>query len=157
MRLRFAGPGLLLAAGTLFAQTSQPTALVQVIDPTGPPIPQATVSMLATAESAEFHASTNPKGEAQFDLVEGTYKVTVTAQGFRPETKTLVVPSSAGIRIEVVLQVGGCTECVTVSQSLPPISLIPQPPLTALLEPMPLSGKLILRSRRKLTWNLVRN
>jgi hypothetical protein len=85
-------------------------------DPTGAPVPGASVVVRNADTKASFTTKSATDGYYRVDsLVSGNYQVEVEAQGFR---KTTVAPQrlsvNENLRVDVTLEVGLVTESVTV-------------------------------------------
>jgi hypothetical protein len=74
--------------GRLFAQAVSGTILGTVTDPLGAAVPNAQVTIVLTGQSTTYNAVTNESGNfTEPNLPSGTYSVTVTAPGFKKETR----------------------------------------------------------------------
>ena len=108
-------------AGALHAQTSAGQITGRVTDPAGANIANADVQVTNTDTAIVRATKTSETGYYTVPLLPpGPYKVSVTANGFRPVTQsniTLVVDQTA--RIDFALQLGNVTETVEVKESAP--------------------------------------
>jgi len=129
MHHRFVKPALgvlfLLLLG--FAQISWGQAVSATLvgtatDNTGAIVPKATVEILEDATGIKHTDVTNASGNYTFpNLTPGTYTVTVSAPGFKKETRAGVdVAVNTTTRVDITLQAGSITETVTVTGA-PPI------------------------------------
>lgn len=97
-----------------------------VVDPSGKAVGGASVVLTNSESKTERTTTTGEQGEYQFLLVPpGTYKLAVTATGFRRYEQTdlqLLVntPSTANLQ----LTVGGASETVTVTSEAPALNLV---------------------------------
>ena len=151
MRAWLCGLGLMLCGtGTICGQTDQVATLtVHVTDPAGSPFQGAEVTAVATVTQVRDALQTDRAGAALFRLSPGIYQVTVQARGFMTYEQTNIEVSNGGSQqLPLVLTVGAteCEPCMT--EAPPPIEMLQATALTALIEPVPLKGKLALHSRR---------
>jgi Carboxypeptidase regulatory-like domain/TonB dependent receptor len=97
-----------------------------IVDPSGKAVAGATVVLANFESKIERTTTTEEQGEYQFLLVPpGTYRLTVTAPGFRRYEQTdlqLLVntPTTANMQ----LSIGGASETVTVSSEAPALNLV---------------------------------
>src|SRR5216117_3114071 len=117
----FVGMSLFFATPT-WAQLASQTALVgTVTDSGGLVVPGAQVVAVNTGTRDTYEATTNAEGYYNIQFVRtGTYEISVSVQGFRPFTATGVeVGNNQVVRTNVVLQVGGVNETITVAGTSP--------------------------------------
>jgi len=117
----FLGMSLFFATPT-WAQLASQTALVgTVTDSGGLVVPGAQVVAVNTGTRDTYEATTNAEGYYNIQFVRtGTYEISVSVQGFRPFTATGVeVGNNQVVRTNVVLQVGGVNETITVAGTSP--------------------------------------
>ncbi len=97
-----------------------------VVDPSGKAVVGASVVLANSESKTERAATTGEQGEYQFLLVPpGTYRLAVTASGFRRYEQTdlqLLVNTPATANVQ--LTIGGTSETVTVSSEAPAINLV---------------------------------
>jgi len=97
-----------------------------VVDPSGKAVAGATVELANSASKTERTTTTGDQGEYQFLFVPpGTYKLAVTASGFRHYEQTdlqLLVNTPATANVQ--LKIGGTNETVTVTGEAPAINLV---------------------------------
>ena len=97
-----------------------------VVDPSGKAVAGAGVVLANSELKVERATTTGEQGEYQFLFVPpGTYKLTVTAPGFRHYEQTdlqLLVNTPATANVQ--LTIGGTSETVTVSSEAPAINLV---------------------------------
>jgi len=79
--------GLCLSCASFsFAQEFRASIIGQVTDPSGAPVPEATVTAIQHGTNQTFTAKTNTAGVYSIDFVQpGQFTVTVEAQGFSKE------------------------------------------------------------------------
>ncbi len=97
-----------------------------IVDPSGKAVAGASVVLANSESKTERATTTGEQGEYQFLLVPpGTYKLTVTASGFRRYEQTdlqLLVNTPATANAQ--LTIGGTSETVTVTSEAPAINLV---------------------------------
>jgi len=88
-----------------------------ITDPSGAAVPGAKVEVIQTATGQKFEASTDEKGYwALPSLQTGTYKVTVTHDGFKSSTnENVVIDAGVPATVNMALSVGAATETVEVT------------------------------------------
>jgi hypothetical protein len=111
----------LLASLGLWAQGERGTFNGTVIDPSGAVIAGATVKALHPATGVETSTTTTEAGVYRMPyLVPGTYRISVTAPGFKAAVRENVVLSVAQtLTVDFVMEVGNITDQVTVSSEPP--------------------------------------
>src|SRR5262245_29576640 len=115
------GLGLLLATNAS-AQLASQTALVgTVTDSGGLVVPGAQVVAVNAGTQDAYEATTNTDGYYNIQFVRtGRYNITVTVPGFQTYTATGVdVATNQVVRTNVVVQVGGVNESITVAGTSP--------------------------------------
>jgi hypothetical protein len=114
----------LLVSGCLFCLAStgysQGTNLGairgSVTDPNGAVIPNATVQVTDQATGISRDLTSDSEGNYEVAALKpGTYKVTVTASGFKTTVKEVVVKGSDTVRADVETEIGAPSETVSVS------------------------------------------
>jgi hypothetical protein len=92
-----------------------------VSDPAGAVIAGAPIEAKNTANGAVYPVATSGTGNYTLsELPVGTYEITVSAPGFKKETRTgIEVQSFATFRVDFQLQVGAATESVTITAEAP--------------------------------------
>src|ERR1700681_4646272 len=97
-----------------------------VVDPSGKAVGGASVVLTNSESKTERTTTTGEQGEYQFLFVPpGTYKLSVTASGFRRYEQTdlqLLVNTPATANVQ--LTIGGTSETVTVTSEAPAINLV---------------------------------
>lgn len=107
---------LLLAWVPSFAQTSKGFVVGTITDPNGAAVPAATVKVTNTATGTSRETTTQEDGSYRFDAVDpGTYKIDVTAAGFKTATREVVVAAAQTAEALFLLEVGNPAEIVTVT------------------------------------------
>ena len=88
-----------------------------VTDPTGAAVPDATVKALNLATNLEITAQTKSNGSYVVpELPAGTYKLTITKEGFKTETHTeVLVNGNRTTTVDAALTVGAITASVEVT------------------------------------------
>ena len=109
------------ASSFLFAQADRATIEGLVTDSTGASIPAATVEILRTETKDIIQLKSNEAGRFFApNLPLGTYRVTVTKDGFRTAVvDKLILQSQMSVRADVRLSIGQVTESVEVSADAP--------------------------------------
>lgn len=103
---------------SLSAQTASTAAISGTVsDPTGAVVPGATVELTDLATNLSRSQQTNAAGQYMFANVNpGTYKLTVTMQGFRQASvASLKVEVATGYTLNFPLEVGAMAEVVEVT------------------------------------------
>lgn len=127
-KLRFAAT-LLLAmfatfAGTAYSQETRGTIRGTVSDPNGQPVMNATVVVTDVQRGTKSTLTTNGEGfyQALF-LLPSTYQISVEAGGFKKAIReNVIVQIADAINSDMVLEVGGADETVTVTSALPALN-----------------------------------
>jgi hypothetical protein len=122
MRVRVAGCLLwLLSATTTFSQTFYGSIIGAVTDPSGAPIPQATVTVTNLGTAERRTADTDENGNYQFvNLVPGQYKVEAEKTGMKRFVRdTVNVEVQSAVRIDVQMQVGDLSQTVEITAQTP--------------------------------------
>jgi Carboxypeptidase regulatory-like domain/TonB dependent receptor len=115
--------GVVLGMLAVPAWSQEVTAAIvgTVTDPSGAPIPGATVSVTDVDRGTQFVATTNESGAYNVPRIPvGNYQLKVSAKGFQTavhQAFTLVLNQTA--RIDVPMKVGQVSETVEVSSSAP--------------------------------------
>jgi hypothetical protein len=107
---------LVSAASILSAQTATGTITGTVTDSSGAVVSGAKVAVTNTGTSARLEVLSNESGVYTAPLLQpGAYEVNVTAPGFKAFTQTgIVLRVQQQGRVDVVLQVGGVNESISV-------------------------------------------
>ncbi len=112
---------LLVLVSGLFAQGERGTFNGTVSDPSGSSVPGASVKAVNTGTNIETPVSTTAAGVYRMPyLLPGTYKISVTAAGFKSSHRENVVLSVAQtLTVDFTLEVGAISDQVTVSSEPP--------------------------------------
>ena len=113
---------LLFTVSFVFAQTTGTATVVgTVTDSSGAIVPGATVSVVNTETQFIYTGATTADGNYYVpNLIPGTYRLTVEAQGFKRYVQEgIILRTSEQPRINVTLEVGAVTESVSVTASAP--------------------------------------
>jgi hypothetical protein len=104
-----------------FGQAANGTITGTVTDPAGAVVANAPIQAKNSATGVVYPAATS--GTGNYTLAElpiGTYEISVTAPGFKKETRTGVeVAAQTTFRVDFALQVGAATESVTITAEAP--------------------------------------
>jgi Carboxypeptidase regulatory-like domain len=117
------GLACLLAAPSVFAQSTGGRVRGTVTDASGSAIVGATVLLVNTATNVTRDTTTNSSGEYMFlEVPVGAYEVDVNQTGFKKfARKDIVLDLNAVVSVDIALQVGGSTETVEVTGEPPVI------------------------------------
>jgi hypothetical protein len=109
------------AAGIASAQVGQGGAITGTVkDAQGGAVPGVTATAANSATNATVTAVTNGAGVYLITgLVPGTYKITVTLDGFNPEARLVEVRGADRLTLDITLAVGKLTEEVKVIAETP--------------------------------------
>ena len=142
---------IVLSAGLLSAQTSSGSISGLVYDATGALIPGVRVTATNVDTGVAANLLSNESGAYNLvSLLPGTYKVTAELPGFRSAVYNKVeLGTSAQIRLDIKLEVGGATETVEVKATSDTILLeagasVGEVLTTARLQDLPLVGNNVL-------------
>jgi len=118
---------LLFAALAAPAQSGNAgTVRGTVTDPTGAVVPGATVHLTHATSGLDRTTTTDAAGQFSFTNVPfDPYRIGVTAQGFAPLSQNIEIRSAVGTNLNLVLQVAGASQTVTVESSGPMIEDTP--------------------------------
>ncbi len=125
----------LRGAGPLLGQAVSGTILGTVTDPTGAVVTNAQISIVLTGQATVYTAVTNESGNFTApDLPSGTYTLTVTAPGFKKETReNISVLTNSTTRVDVSLVTGSTSDTVTVTTA-PPVLQTDRADISSTLE-----------------------
>jgi hypothetical protein len=110
-------PGLVPNAGVAYAQNTNATIRGQVLDPSGALVPNAQVLIVNQDTGVTVFSGSSDSAGAFVapQVIPGTYRITVTAQGLKQGVITDLVATVAQVTaVDVHLQLGQTTETVTV-------------------------------------------
>ncbi len=113
-----------LIPSALFAQFETSEVLGTVRDPSGSPVPKASVTLSNQDTGIEAKTTTSDAGEYDFfDVKVGRYTVSVEATGFsKASAADIRVNVGARQRVDVTLEVGVVTQSVNVTGAASPLS-----------------------------------
>ncbi len=105
-------------AGAVYAQSFTGSISGAVTDQTGSALPNASVTLTASATGQTRSTTTNNQGEYSFpSLPPGQYKIRITASGFTTREIAAQLAVSQLLRADAQLSVGQATETVNISAS----------------------------------------
>jgi hypothetical protein len=110
--------GALLCASQLAAQAvSVAEATGQVTDPSGSPVPNATVKMIEVARGVSHETSSGPEGRYTLpNLPVGAYRLEASAAGFKSFAQTgIELQVNNHVQLNIGLQLGAVSEVIDVS------------------------------------------
>ncbi len=107
----------LLAAGGMFGQDARGRIAGKILDPSGAPVPHASVEAIEDSTQVKVVASANESGSYELLYLDpGTYTLAVSAKGFESYRHTGVeVRMTDRLTMDVNLKVGSVNESVVVS------------------------------------------
>jgi catecholate siderophore receptor len=110
---------LLFAALLSFAAPPPPRTVVQgkIVDPARAPISGARVILLPEGKSAGFSVISAQNGEFSIALELGTYRLTVSADGFLDASQPLSVGNAPGAAVEIELPIATQSTAITVTEA----------------------------------------
>src|SRR5689334_15915934 len=114
----------LLAASSVFAQSTAGTISGRVVDPSGAPIAGGEVHVINQVDRNTRTFTTTPTGDFVFpNLDPATYTITAKAAGFKAiERKDIVLNANDRLAVgDIKLEVGAITETVEVTAQAAPI------------------------------------
>ncbi len=115
---------LLALVPTTNGQTSKGFIVGTVTDPNGAAVPGVTIKATNTATGVSRETLSQADGSYRFDAVDpATYKVDVTASGFKTATKDVVVAAAQTSEASFALEVGNPAEVVTVTSAVSGVEL----------------------------------
>jgi hypothetical protein len=111
----------LVIGASLFGQAERGTFNGTVLDPSGAAVVGATVKVVNPANGVEFTSVTTEAGVYRMpSLSPGTYRITVSASGFKGAIRQNVVLAVAQtLTVDFKLEVGNISEQITVSSEAP--------------------------------------
>jgi len=110
---------VILAALSASAQSGNAGAVRgTVTDPTGAVVSNASVHLTNQVSGFDRTATTDATGQFTFSNVPfNPYRIDVSATGFAHVSQGVVIRSSVGISVKLILQIAGATQTVTVESS----------------------------------------
>jgi outer membrane receptor protein involved in Fe transport len=117
---------LLLTPSAIWSQANSATLYGNVTDPSGGVIPGASVTLTKQDTQAAIKKTTNSTGDFTFTFVPiGTYTLRIQANGFATYVATgIALTAGQQVRQVYSLQLGGSTQTVTVTSSVPLINTV---------------------------------
>lgn len=117
---------ILMAHGTVTAQSVLSSISGTVTDPSGHVVPGAKVVAHETTTGVDSTQKSNDAGMYSFaGLPPGSYTIKVRASGFKEETSSpIILVSAQKVKFDAPLQVGGTTETVEVSSTPPTMNTV---------------------------------
>jgi hypothetical protein len=107
---------ILLAAASLYAQSTRGSIGGQITDAAKKPVSGATVALVDQETNKKRTTVAGPQGDFLITLLDpGTYRLAVDAPGYRSHVQDLVLDLDREIRVEVPLLPGKTVEQVTVT------------------------------------------
>ena len=107
---------ILLAAASLYAQSTRGSIGGQLTDAAKKPVSGAAVTLVEQETNKKRTAVSGLQGDFLITLLDpGTYRLEVDAPGYRPHVRNLVLDLNQEIRVEVPLLPGKTTEQVNVT------------------------------------------
>lgn len=112
---------IILLAIPVSAQVSAGIISGKVMDSTGAVVPNAQITVTQTATNVDAVSATNSDGLFRVpSLLDGPYKVAVTAAGFKKQVRDgLTLRIGENLNVELTLEVGSVSEAVEVTAALP--------------------------------------
>jgi len=113
-------PTLSPSAGVVYAQNTNATIRGQVLDPTGALVPGAKVVILNERTGVVVFNGVSDSAGAFVapQVIPGTYRITVTAEGLKQAVINDLVATVAQVAsVNVTMEIGGATEVVTVQSN----------------------------------------
>ena len=106
----------LFAAGPLHAASSGSISGV-VVDPSGAPLPGATLRLVNTGQQTVYRVISDKQGFYSFpNLPVGIYELTISDTGFTTQRKTnLSVDTDSALQVNAILAIGAVADVVTVT------------------------------------------
>jgi hypothetical protein len=107
---------ILLAAASLYAQSTRGSIGGQITDAVRKPVSAAAVTLVERDTNKKRTVASGPQGEFLVTLLDpGTYHLEVDAPGYRPHLQDVLLDLNREIRLDVPLLPGKTTDQVTVS------------------------------------------
>ena len=107
---------LLVLVNQMSGQTSKGFVVGTVTDPNGASVAGATIKVTNTATGVSRETKSQEDGTYRFDAIDpGTYKLDVTATGFKTVTRDVIVAAAQSAEASVALEIGNTAEVVTVT------------------------------------------
>src|ERR1700682_4266851 len=112
---------VLLLAMPVLAQNNTGIISGRVTDPSGAGVPNAQITVTQTETNVDAVSATNSDGLFRVpSLIDGPYRLTVTAAGFKKEVQNgLALRIGEHLNVEITLQVGAVSDAMEVTSALP--------------------------------------
>ncbi|HKG45193.1 MAG TPA: carboxypeptidase regulatory-like domain-containing protein [Pyrinomonadaceae bacterium] len=115
---------LLVLVTTSLGQTSKGFIVGTITDPNTAAVPGVTIKITNTATGVTRETITQEDGSYRFDAVDpGTYRIDITATGFKSATREVVVAAAQTSEVSFPLEVGNPAEIVTVTSGTSGVEL----------------------------------
>jgi hypothetical protein len=116
-----------LPVAVVHAQTSHTGPLrIAVTDRSGAPVTDARLTVLSSEGQLMAIRNVDHDGQATLDFKQQRYSLCVASQGFITRNVQVCATQETAQLVPVILDIGNCTECVTVWQAPPdPPALTP--------------------------------
>lgn len=130
-----------------WAQTNEANLSGIVYDTTRASLPGATVNLISESRGITRTTVSNETGAYQFSFVQpGTYDIEASLDGFKTlRQQGLVVSAAQSVRLDLVLELGGVLEVVSVSATAAPLNTasaqISETLNAATVEGLPINGR----------------
>ena len=114
---------VILFSVALIAQSNRGTLTGSITDPTGASVANANIQAVENGTSSSYTTVSSTEGDYRFpELQVGNYNLTITAPGFRTESRTgVVVQINTTAVLNVALTLGAASEVVTVNADVPSV------------------------------------
>lgn len=110
---------LLVSIFPALAQTERGNITGQVKDPTGAAIAGAEIAAIHAATNVPSRTASTSAGDYNIPIPPGTYRLTITAPGFkRYEHAGINVPTASSVRLDVTLDLGTINESIRVTTEI---------------------------------------
>jgi len=138
---------LLCVCGAISAQEFRSTLSGVVTDPTGAPVPNATVVVTEANTGTKSQTVTDSSGQYTIPfLLPGTYQLTAQAEGFKRYVRQgLAVAAGEHPVVDIALELGAVSQSIDVTEAAPLINTdnasLGQAVTTKQVEDFPLNGR----------------
>jgi hypothetical protein len=112
---------VVLIAAPVLAQNNTGIISGRITDPSGAVVPDAQIVVTQTETNVDVRSASNSDGLFRVpSLINGPYKVAITASGFKKQVRDgLTLRIGENLNVEVRLEVGSVSEAVEVTSALP--------------------------------------
>lgn len=147
--MRFSRVAVLLCCvcGAILAQEFRSTLSGVVNDPTGAPVPNATIVVTESSTGTKSQTVSDSRGQYTIPfLLPGTYQLTAQADGFKRYARQgLVVASDEHPVVDISLELGAVSQSIDVTEAAPLVNTdnasLGQAVTTKQVEDFPLNGR----------------